>query len=122
MLGLRADFGDGYLMRAPKTLDFFTVDLLRSGPSLGASQNDHGPMGVGSRGCAGSARFILYGLDLFNHDIQGGCHLLMHGFRIRAFDEIRLITITPEQILQFLMADARKHCRARDLVSVEVQD
>src|SRR5690242_11136940 len=122
MLGLRADLRDWHLVRPPIIFNFFTVDFFRSGPSLRTAQNDHGPMGISSRRWAGSARFVLYGPDLFNDDIHRGRHRLMHELRIGAFYEVRLITITQEQILQFLMADAREHCWTCDLVPVEVQD
>ena len=54
--------------------------------------------------------------------VQRRRHRLVHRFRIRAFDEVRCISVTLEQVLKFLMADPRQQSRIIDLVAVEIQD
>ena len=49
----------------------------------------------------------LYG----QHGIQGGSHQLVHLLRLRAFDEIRGVSVPAEERLQFLVRDARQDGR-----------
>jgi hypothetical protein len=46
----------------------------------------------------------------------------VHETGISPFDEIGLIAITPEQLLQLFMADARKDGGASNFVAVKVQN
>jgi hypothetical protein len=46
----------------------------------------------------------------------------MHLFRLVTLDEVGFVTVALEQLLQFVVGNARKEARVRDLVPVEVQD
>jgi hypothetical protein len=64
----------------------------------------------------------LDGPDLGENRIEGCRHLLVHGRRLLALDEVGLVAVALEQALQLLVADPCKHRRVGDLVAVEVQD
>ena len=46
----------------------------------------------------------------------------MHRRGIVAFDEVRAVAVAAQQLIELLVADAREHGRARDLVAVQMQD
>src|SRR5581483_7375933 len=46
---------------------------------------------------------------------------MVHGFRLRTFHEIGLVSVSNEEAFQFLMADTRKYSRVGNLVSIQVQ-
>src|SRR5207245_624159 len=68
-----------YLVGAPSTFDRLAIAKFRSGPSLGAAQNDHRPERKGSRSLG--ARFILNGVDFFDNHIEAGRHQFVHRLR-----------------------------------------
>ena len=109
-----------HLMGAPEAFDLVSVDLLGTGPSLGAAQDHHRParpLHLGAR----SARLLLDAADFPDAVFQGRRHRLMHAGGIGAFDEIRLVAITAEQELQFVVRDAGENGGIGDLVAVQMQ-
>ena len=121
VLGLGGHVGERHLVRAEGAFGRQAVDLFRAGPALGRAEDDHRPEralleAVGARRRSGS--IVNLGDDL----VERGGHQLVHRLGIVALDEIGLVAVAAEQLVQFLVADARQHRRVGDLVAVEVQD
>ncbi len=114
--GFARHLGKGHLMRAPKILSFFAVDLLGSCPALGCTQDDHGPARALADACF--TGLILDALDFANGPLERLRHCLMHGLGLGALDEIGFVPIANEQAFQLCLAYARKQCRIRDLVAI----
>src|SRR5205807_732168 len=112
--------GYRYLVGAPSTFDRLAIHKFRSGPSLGAAQNDHRPERKGSRSLGAS--FILNGVDFFDNHIEGGRHELVHRFRLVPFHHVRFVSITAKKAGQLLVGEATKHSRIRDLVAIQVKN
>src|SRR5215207_2686390 len=112
--------GERHLMAAPKALDEFPVDLLRTGPSLRRAENDHWP-GWASGGAALTI-LTLYLSDAVQADIKRGGELLMHGCGVITLNNERLMTISTHQSQQLFGGNAVQNGGARDLVAVEMQD
>ena len=91
------------------------------GPALGRLEDDHRPARP-RRYCpacvrrAGSAGFPRSTVS----SVVG--HGLMHLCRLVAFDEVGRPAVAAQQLLQFLVRDARQDGRVGDLVAVEMQD
>src|SRR5215475_6850423 len=99
MLGIFMHLAHRYLVGAPEALCALAVDLFGTGPTLGCAQNNHRP--ARSLGFPAST-FARFGVNLFNlrnDSIEGGCHQLVHLFRFVALDEIRRVTVAPEELL-----------------------
>src|SRR6266581_5097739 len=109
-----------YLVGAPSTFDRLAIHKFRSGPSLGAAQNDHRPERKGSRSLGAS--FILNGVDFFDNHIEGGRHELVHRFRLVPFHQVRFVSIAGKKAGQLLVGEATKHSRIRDLVAIQVKN
>ena len=120
MVGMRGVDEQGNLMRAERAFDLQAVDHLRAGPALGRSQHDHRP--TRPRGILVVARALLNRVDLADGVFDRLRHQAVHGFGLVALDEQRSPAATAEELLQFLVLDAGKHCRVADLEAVEVQD
>ncbi len=54
--------------------------------------------------------------------IDGGRHLLVHGFGLVAFDEVALVAVAGEKRFEFGVRDAREHGGTGDFVAVEMED
>ncbi len=106
-------------MRPPRSLDFVAVHNFRSSPSLGRAKYDHGP--ARPRSIAGGAGALLNRANFQNALLEGRSHLLMHGKRVVALDEIRFVPVSDQKRFQFFMRDARQDRGIRDLVAVEMQ-
>ena len=107
-------------MGTPEALDLAAIDLLGAGPALGGAQHDHGPVAAGR--LAGAARLVLEGADLRVAGVHGRRHLLMHGHRVVALDEVGRPPVAAHQLRQLLLGDAREQRRVVDLVAVEMKD
>jgi hypothetical protein len=83
---------EGNLVGTPKVLHLMTVHFLGAGPAFGSSKNGHGPLRAG-----GHPSDAGFGLDTSNfayYSFQCLGHPLVHGFGVRAFNEIGFIAIT----------------------------
>src|SRR5262245_52503738 len=107
-------------MSAPVALALLAVDLLRTGPSLRRTEDDHRPRG--SRHDALRARIELDPLDLGHDVVERRGQLLVHLLRIVALDEARRVPVALEQLPELVRRDAREEARIGDLVSVEMED
>ncbi|OIQ69770.1 hypothetical protein GALL_486270 [mine drainage metagenome] len=116
----RPDVAQRYLVRPPEAFHALAVDGFGAGPALGGTQHDHRPARP-YRHAAGT-RFLLDAADFQHAGFHGGCHRLVHDFRIMAFDETGRPAITLEQVFQLIMGDPRQDGGIVDLVAVEVQD
>ena len=79
MLRVRYWIKNGHLMRSPGALKLVSVDLLRTPPTLGRTQNDHRPpwpFGRCSSRC--TARLLLNGTNLENAPLHDLRHLWVH--------------------------------------------
>ena len=108
------------LVRTPVVLALLAVDLRRAGPALRRAKDDHRPgrplqvavvAGIGPDP-----------LDLGHCGVEHAGQLLVDVRRIVPLDEVRRIAHALEELLQFLLGDARKEARVGDLVAVEVED
>ena len=120
MRGVRANLAHRDLVGAPRPLDLLPLDLLGTCPALGRSQDDHRPAGpIRDRAVAGRPLDLV---DLLDHGIHDGCHLLMDHRGIVALDDIGMVPVSLHQGEQLRPRDARQDRRVRDLVAVQVQD
>src|ERR1041385_1876275 len=109
-----------HLMRAKGALDWFAVDHLWPRPSFWRPQDNHRPARTFT--CAFATRVFLDRFYLRNDAVECRGHELMHFGGIVAFDEVRLIAITPKKGIQFRVRDARQQRRSGDFITVEVKD
>ena len=109
-----------YLVRAPVVLGALAVDLLRARPALGRAQHDHGPAGTPRETV--SLRVGLDLLDLRDHRVERGRHLLVHLTGLVPFDEMGGIAVPAEEVIQLLVADPGQDAGIGDLVAVQVED
>src|SRR5262245_21292536 len=109
-----------HLVRAPEAFDLVPIYFLRSGPALGAAQNDHGPPRTGS--LVARSRFLLVALYLEHTVLHRGCQLLMHCLRVATLDEVRCPAVAHEQTFQLVMRNPGEDGRVVDLVAVEMKD
>ena len=65
---------------------------------------------------------LLDVVDLFDDGIQGLSHLLVHGHRVVAFNEVRLPGAATEEALHLFMGHTAEDGGVRDLVAIQVQD
>ncbi|CAM5683246.1 hypothetical protein MAUB1S_00079 [Mycolicibacterium aubagnense] len=87
------DVGDGHLMGAPRALHRQTVNPLRSGPTLGCTQHQHGPLG--SRRWRRSRP--RNALDLAHQGyrlVERGGHVLVHPVRVVTGDVDRVMPVS----------------------------
>ncbi|MEJ1972478.1 MAG: hypothetical protein WDM96_08505 [Lacunisphaera sp.] len=68
------------------------------------------------------ARVALDAADLRGDGVERGGHRLVHLCGLVALDEVRLVAAAFEELLEFVVRDAREEARVGDLVAVEVQD
>ena len=120
MVGMRGVDEQGHLMRAKRAFDLQAVDDLRPGPALGGSEDDHRP--ARSRGVFAFSRALLDCLDLADGLFDRRRHQPVHLFRLFPLDEERRPAAPLEELLQFLVLDAREDRRIADLEAVQVQD
>ena len=120
MVGMRGVDEQGNLMRPKRAFDLQAIDDLRPGPTLGGSQDDHRP--ARPRGVFVLSRALLDCVDLADGFFDRRRHQPVHLFRLVALDEQRRPAAAAEELLQFLVLDAREDCRVADLEAVEVQD
>ena len=81
-------------MCAKCSLHLDPIHLFGASPAFRGAQDDHGPLRAGGESFA--SRAALDFLDLGEHSVHGGSHELMHGFRLIAFNKIRLVPIADE--------------------------
>src|ERR1700729_1214154 len=108
-------------MSAPSSLHRLAVHELRPGPAFRRAEYDHRP----ARPLDGARRGTRRMLNLVNfcYDlIKRTGEALMHHGRNIAFHEMRFITVTADQVGQFLAADAGEHSRIGDLEPIEMKD
>ncbi len=120
LLGILLHVGQRHLVGAPEAFEPVAVHLLRRGPALGLRSTI-----IGQRGRVGDAALaslLLIRADLGDAVLHRRRHRLVHALGVGAFDEIRRPAVAVEQVLQFLVRDARQQRRVVDLVAVEVQD
>ena len=115
-----AHLGERHLVRAKGPFDRLSIDLLRAGPALRRAQHDHRPARALLE--ALRARLALNALDLRDDAVQSAGHQLMHRGRLLAFDHIRGVAVTAQQLLELRARDAGQQGRVGDLVPVQVQD
>ena len=119
VLGVLGELRQRHLVGAEGALHRLAVDLLGPRPALGRAQDDHRP----ARPLGGAlARTRLDGGDVADHLVERLGHELVHGRRVVALDEVRLVAVADQQRAQLVVRDAREHGRVGDLVAVEVQD
>src|ERR1700719_2743758 len=97
-------------MRAPSPLHRLAVHELWPSPAFWRAEYDHGPMRPLHR-VRRRARGTLDLVNLRYHLIKRAGQTLMHHGRDVAFNEMRFITVTADQVGQFLVADASEHGR-----------
>ena len=107
-------------MGAPAILHRQPVHLLGARPALGGTQHDHGP--AGTLGFTALSRLPLDALDLPDHRIENGCHLLVHGHGVAALHKVGLPAAAQEEALHLLAAHAGEDGGIGDLEAVEVQN
>lgn len=112
----------GHLVRTPEAFGLQSVDLLRTGPALGASQHDHWPFRSRHQRYGTMARCVLDRSDAIQRVVEHGRHQLMHNGRIVSLNEQRFIAIANEQRAQFVFGNAGQDGRIGDLVAVQMQD
>ena len=95
------------------------VHFLRAGPTLGRTQHDHRP--ARPLGTATVARLLLNRADLSDTVFERGGHFLVHSLRLVALDEIRLVSVTRQQRLQFLARNAGEDGRIGNLVAIQME-
>src|SRR5882762_4476 len=101
MLRFLGEFGEGDLMRAPRTFGWFSIDFFWARPAFWRFEHEHGPArafrsafliaadgDVRAPGCA--LDFFYFGEDV----VECGGHQLMHLGWIVSFDEIRAVAVT----------------------------
>src|ERR1700730_2663968 len=112
---------DRHLMCAPGSFHRLAVDELRPGPAFWGTEHDHGPARSFHRFRSGP-RHTLDLVNLRHYRIERPGQTLMYHGRYVAFHEMRLITVTTDQVGQFPAADAGEHGRIGYLESIEVKD
>ncbi len=110
----------GDLMRAPVVLALLAIYLSRAGPTLRRAENNHRPGRTFQ--VALGAGILPNSVDFRHGSIQRTGQLLVNTLRISAFDEIRRVTHSLEEFLQFVLGNASKEARVGNLVAVQVQD
>jgi hypothetical protein len=121
LLRILEDFGERDLVRTPETLEEVTlVVLARRGPTLGRSEDDHGPSRPVS--LAGLTSCLLVVQDLLDASFHGGSHGLVHGLEIVAGNDVGCPAVAPHEREKLLFLDSCQDGGVVDLVAVEVQD
>ena len=111
---------DGHLVCTEGALDGLAVHYLRASPALRGAQNDHRPLDMAH--ILASTGALLDIVDLFDDGIQGLSHLLVHGHRVVAFNEVRLPGAATEEAFHLFMGHTAKDGGVGDLVAIQVQD
>ena len=75
-------------------LDGAAIELMRSCPALGGPEDDRGP--ARTIGSAPGASLVLEGANLLVARVQRRCERLVHGQRVIARDEMRLVSVAFE--------------------------
>src|SRR5262245_57956738 len=108
-------------MRPPKALNLQAIDFLGTGPTFWSSQHADGPLWA-PISHATFARRPLDVPDAVERRLQRLNHHPMHRGRFMTLDEERLVSVTKEEVLHFLVGHPAKHCWVSDLVAIEMQD
>ena len=119
VLRLGREVGERHLVRTEGALDLHAVHVARSGPALGGAQHDHRPAGAHAE--AVGTGIGLNGADAVQRRVQRRRHLPVHVGGLVAHHEVRFMAVAAQQLRQLVLADARQHGRAGDLVAVEMQ-
>src|SRR5215472_382888 len=86
------DISQRDLVGTPKSFKKVTTYLSRSTPSFRGTQYNHRP--ARPLGSAPGSAFLLMSANFCDAVLHGGCHRLVHTFRIGSLDEVRRPTIT----------------------------
>src|SRR5262245_20741204 len=103
-------------MGAERAFDRDAVDSLWTGPPFGRSQHNHRPAWA-----IPSAAVVPGALNFANlqdHALQAISHGCMHRFRDASFHKVWLVSVTSQQLLEFLARDAGQHGGSGALISV----
>jgi hypothetical protein len=96
LLRILEDFGERDLVRTPESLEEVAfVVLARCGPTLGRSEDDHGP----SRpvGLAGLTSCLLVVQNLLDASLHGGGHGLVHGLEVVTSNDVGCPAVAPHE-------------------------
>src|SRR6185437_2394345 len=101
---MRAEVGDGHLMRAPGAFNGLVINRLGTSPALWSAQHDHRP----DRNAAALTRapLALNRANFSDDRVERVRHFLMHRFGFMPLDEVRLVTVAREKLLQFRIRHA----------------
>src|SRR5579864_1018007 len=107
-------------MCAPEALEEMSLQSAWRGPAFWRSQHDHGPARPGevamlSRGALMFANFV-------NTTLHRRSHTLMHAVDIGALHKIGSPAVAAEEILNFLVRNARQQGRIVDLIAIQMED
>jgi hypothetical protein len=114
------NIGDWDLMRSPETLRELTAVGSWSSPSLGGTENNHGPAWAESDSRV--TGLLLVSPDLQHTFLEGGSHGLVHGVNVGTLNEVWLPSVTDEEGSELLVGDTSKNSGVVDLVTVEVEN
>ena len=122
MLGV-LEISDRDLMGAPSALDLLTIDGFGSCPPLGCTEHDHRPARSHLTVClAASACGGLNAADFGQNGIERARQGLVDERWVVTLDEMRIVTVTAQQVRQLLTADTRQHRRIGNLETIEMED
>jgi hypothetical protein len=119
MVVVLCDVGDGDLMSSPETFQVMPAYFTRSRPSLGGTEDDHGPSR--SERLSGIACLFLILSDLDHTLFKSGGHGLMHRVEIGTFDKVGGPTVPFEQAFEFFVRYSSEDGGVVDLVTVDVE-
>ena len=109
-----------HLVTAPVALAELAVDLARARPALRCAQHDHRPLW--SPNDSTLARVSPDTLNVVDDAIERRGHRFVHRRWFVAFDEVRRVAITLEQLRELVLRNAREKTRIGDLIAVQMQD
>jgi hypothetical protein len=97
LIAVLENIGERDLVSSPVTFEEVAVDLTRTSPALGCSEDNHGPSGT--LGHARVSGLLLNRLNFGNSSFHGGSHCLVHCVKVGTLDEVRFPAITNEESL-----------------------
>ena len=124
MLGGVPGAGKRHLVCPPRSGGLLAVDVGRTGPALGVTEDDHRPawpgLVTGGRPCLDRGDLVEDVVEQFREPaVDVG---MVRGAVVDDLEEVRIVTVTHHQAAQFVLRDAIQHSRIGDLVAVEMQN
>lgn len=119
MFVVLCDIGDGDLMSSPEAFQVVPAYFTRSRPSLGGTEDDHGPSR--SERLSGITCLFLILSDLGHTFLKSGGHGLMHRVEIGTFDKVGGPTVPFEKAFEFFVRYSSEDGGVVDLVTVDVE-